>query len=168
MDTYPNHWCLVLLSLPVSLLQCRFIIVSPYGVICAAIRRRSVSFLGFTLHSNVTVFASVILPFCHLKYPYFFLFFPISVPSFLFVCLFGFYGISTFVGYLMTNTFYTKTVLFLTIQLNVSTQFNCQNISFQAIPFSQTVLFKTIQFSISIFFVYTLKLQSSSISNNSV
>ena len=48
------------------------------------------------------------------------------------VCLFGFYGISTFVGYLMPNPFlYKRTV----------------------IQFSQTVLIQTIQFSININFV---------------
>ena len=44
----------------------------------------------------------------------------------LFVCLFGFYGISTYVGYLMTNPFYTKTVLFQAIQFVISTQFKSQ------------------------------------------
>ena len=38
-----------------------------------------------------------------------------------------FYGISTFVGYLMPNPFlYKKSVLFKTIQLSMRTQFNCQ------------------------------------------
>ena len=42
--------------------------------------------------------------------------------------LFGFYGISTFVGYFLTpNPFlYKKSVLFQTIQFSMSTQFNCQ------------------------------------------
>ena len=45
----------------------------------------------------------------------------------LFVCLFGFYGISTFVGYLMPNPFlYKWTVLFQTIWFNISTQFDCE------------------------------------------
>ena len=39
---------------------------------------------------------------------------------------------------------------------------------FQAILLSQAVLIQTIQFSISIIFVYTVKCQNSSISNNSV
>ena len=40
--------------------------------------------------------------------------------------LVGFYGISTFVGYLMANPFLCKlSVLFKTIQFNMSTQFNC-------------------------------------------
>ena len=44
-----------------------------------------------------------------------------------FVCLFEFYGISTFVGYLMPNPFlYKKTVLFQTILFSIRTQFNCQ------------------------------------------
>ena len=41
--------------------------------------------------------------------------------------LFGFYVISTFVGYLMLNPFLCKlSVLFQTIQLSMSTQFNFQ------------------------------------------
>ena len=45
----------------------------------------------------------------------------------LFVCLFGFYSITTFVGYLMPNPFlYKWTVLFQIIQFSISTQFNCQ------------------------------------------
>ena len=47
--------------------------------------------------------------------------------SFLFVCLFVFYGMSSFVGYLMANQFLKKqTVLFQTIQFGISTQFNSQ------------------------------------------
>ena len=42
-------------------------------------------------------------------------------------CLFGFYGISIFVGYLTPDPFYTnKSVLFQTIYLGMSTRFNCQ------------------------------------------
>ena len=38
-----------------------------------------------------------------------------------------FYGIWSFVGYLMPNqSLYKWTVLFQTIQFNISTQFNCQ------------------------------------------
>ena len=38
-----------------------------------------------------------------------------------------FYGISTFVGYLMPNPFLCKwSVLFQTIQISMRTQFNCQ------------------------------------------
>ena len=41
--------------------------------------------------------------------------------------LVGFYGISTFVDYLMPNPFLCKkSVLFKTIQFSMSTQFNCQ------------------------------------------
>ena len=41
------------------------------------------------------------------------------------------YGISTFVGYLMPNPFlYKWTILFQTIQFNLSTQFNCQKHSY--------------------------------------
>ena len=41
-------------------------------------------------------------------------------------CL-GFYGISTFVGYLMLNPFlYKQSVLFQAIHFSISTQFNCQ------------------------------------------
>ena len=80
--------------------------------------------------------------------------------------LFGFYGISTFVGYLIPNQFlYKLTVLFQTIQFSISIQFvkNCMSIS--AIQFSQTVLIKTIQFRIV--FVYT-QCQNSSISTSLV
>ena len=53
--------------------------------------------------------------------------------------LFGFYGISTFVGYLMPNPFlYKLSVLFQTIQFSVST-----------VSMSKIVLFLTIQFCIS-------------------
>ena len=41
--------------------------------------------------------------------------------------LVGFYGISTFVGYLMPNLLlYKESVLFQTIQIFMSSQFNCQ------------------------------------------
>ena len=49
-----------------------------------------------------------------------------------------FYSISTFVGYLMPNSFLYKL-----------------SVLFQAIQFIQTVLIQPIQFSISIDFVYT-------------
>ena len=46
----------------------------------------------------------------------------------------GFYDISTFVGYLMPNSFLCKlSVLFQTIQFSTSTQFNCQKNLFQTI-----------------------------------
>ena len=42
-------------------------------------------------------------------------------------CLVGFYGISTFVGYLIPYSFlYKSTVLIQTIQFSISTQFICQ------------------------------------------
>ena len=46
---------------------------------------------------------------------------------FMFGYLFGFYAISILVGYLMPNPFlYNQTILFQTIQLGISTQFNYQ------------------------------------------
>ena len=56
----------------------------------------------------------------------------------IFACLFGFYGISTFVGYLMPNPFLYK-----------------ESVLFQTIQFSQTVLIQIIRFSINIVYVYT-------------
>ena len=42
----------------------------------------------------------------------------------------GFYGISTFIGYLTANPFLCKSsVLFKTIQFSISTQFNVKTIS---------------------------------------
>ena len=73
---------------------------------------------------------------------------------FLFLSLFGFYGISTFVGYLMPNPFiYKWTVLFQTIQFSVNT-----------VSMSKTALYQTIQFSISRQFTC----QYSSISSSAV
>ena len=66
-----------------------------------------------------------------------------------------FYGISTFVGYLMPNPFYEKKVLFQTIQFIISTQFIMKTLLFQAIQLSQTLLLQTTEFSINIVFVYT-------------
>ena len=45
-----------------------------------------------------------------------------------------FYGVSTFVVYLMPNPFICKkkTVLFQRIRLSINTQFNCQKISFSS------------------------------------
>ena len=40
--------------------------------------------------------------------------------------LVGFYGISTFVGYLMPNLFFIQIVLFQTIQFRISMQFKCK------------------------------------------
>ena len=69
----------------------------------------------------------------------------------------------------MPNPFLHKwTVLFQTVQFSISTQFNCQKHSFQAIQFSQTVLLQTILFSIHLVFcLHTVKCQNSSILNNS-
>ena len=94
-------------------------------------------------------------------YPSYFL---VSYKTRLFVCLFGwlvvFYGISTFVGYLISNPFsYKWTVLFQTIQFRISTQFNCQKhfyfklfslvkqYSFCLQSSVKAVLFQTIQFN---------------------
>ena len=79
--------------------------------------------------------------------------------------LFGSYGISTFVGYLMPNP--SLSVLFQTIQFSICMQFNCQKhfyyklfslvkqlyitiqFSLSTVSISKTVQFQTIQFSIS-------------------
>ena len=76
--------------------------------------------------------------------------------------LLGFYGISTFVGYLMPNPFLSKwSVLFQTIQFIMSAHLNCQKtFLFQAIQFSQAVLI--------LICLHTVKCQNSSILNNSV
>ena len=52
---------------------------------------------------------------------------PVTI-KYQFVCLLVWvYGISTLVGYFMLNlSLYKYTVLFQTIQFNISTQFNCQ------------------------------------------
>ena len=65
--------------------------------------------------------------------------------------LVGFYGISTFVGYVMPNPFLLKQiVLFKTNQFSISKEINCKKIFlFHPIQFSQTVLFQLIQFNIS-------------------
>ena len=68
----------------------------------------------------------------------------------LFVCLFVFYSISTFIVFFNANPFlYKLTVIFQTIQFITSTKFNNQKtFLFQAIQFSQTAQFQTIQFSV--------------------
>ena len=64
-------------------------------------------------------------------------------------CLFGFFGISTFVGYLMPNPFsYKYTVLFQTIQFSISTQFNYQKHSYFKL-FSLVKQFYFKQFSLA-------------------
>ena len=55
------------------------------------------------------------------------LFHSVNDLMFVVVCFVGFYGISTFVGYLMPNPFICKeSVLFQTTQFSMSTQFNYQ------------------------------------------
>ena len=67
------------------------------------------------------------------------------------------YGISTFVGNLMSNPFlYKLSVLFQTVQFSMGTQFNCQkHFYFKLFKFSQTILIQTIQFCININFFHT-------------
>ena len=69
--------------------------------------------------------------------------------------LVGFYGTSTFVGYLMLNLFYTKYQFYFK-QFNLAWvhSFIVKKFLFKAIQFSQKVLFQIIQFIISIVFVY--------------
>ena len=82
----------------------------------------------------------------------------------MFVCL-GLITYQPLVGYLMPNPFlYKWTVLFQKFSLALEHSLS-KNFLFQAIQFSQTVL---IQFSISIDFVYSVKYQNSSNSNNLV
>ena len=74
----------------------------------------------------------------------------------------GFYGVSTFVGYLMPNPFLCKwSVLFKTIQFSISTQFNCQKHFYFK-------LFKQLHITIQLSVNTLLMLKNSSISNNSV
>ena len=63
--------------------------------------------------------------------------------------MFGFYDISTFVGYLTLNPFHTNNQFYFKQYSLIFKTFQ-----FQAIKFSQTVLFQTIQFSVSVAFVY--------------
>ena len=88
---------------------------------------------------------------------------------YLFVYLFGFYGISNFVGYIMPNPFLYQTILFQTVQFNISTQFNCQK-HFYFKLFSLVKQFKFKQFSLveEQFCLQTIKCQNNSIPNNSV
>ena len=74
----------------------------------------------------------------------------------------GFYGISTFVGYFTPNPFLCKkSVLLKTIQISISTQFNCQK-HFDFKLFKQ--LYVTIQLSVNT----VLMSKNSSISSYSV
>ena len=58
----------------------------------------------------------------------------------------GFYGMSTFVGYLTPNPFLCKSFLFKTIQFSISIQLNCQK-HFYFKLFKQ--LYVTIQLSVN-------------------
>ena len=64
-----------------------------------------------------------------------------------------FYDTSTFVGYLMPNSFYTNNQFYFKL-FNLA-WVHSLTIQFQGIQFSQTVLIQKIQFSLSIDFVYT-------------
>ena len=70
---------------------------------------------------------------------------------------FGFYGTSTFVGYLTQNPFLNKlSVLFQINQFSISTKFNGQKrFYFKLFSLVKHFLIQTIQFSINIVFVYT-------------
>ena len=60
--------------------------------------------------------------------------------------LFGFYAISTFVGFFNAKSIFMKIVIFQTVQFSLSTHFNCsKKFLFQAIQFCQTVLIHLIQ-----------------------
>ena len=86
--------------------------------------------------------------------------FPLDLSTWIFVV--GFYGISTFVGYLTPNPFLCKlSVLLKTIQFSISTQFNCQK-HFYFKLFKQ--LYVIIQLSVNT----VLMSKNSSISNNSL
>ena len=66
------------------------------------------------------------------------------------------YGISTFVGYLMPNQFYTNSQFyFKQFSLVWVHSLIWKIFLFQAIQFSQTILIQTIQFSKSIDFLHT-------------
>ena len=80
--------------------------------------------------------------------------------------LVGFYGISTFVDYLMPNPFLCKlSVLFQTIQFSMSTQF-VKNVSISSYSvYSNSSNSAKYKF---IFCLHTIKCQNSSIYNNSV
>ena len=65
-------------------------------------------------------------------------------------CLFGFYGVSTVVSYLMPNLFsYTKQFYFKQFNLALVHNLIVKQFLFQAMRFSQTVPFQTILFSMS-------------------
>ena len=77
--------------------------------------------------------------------------------------LVGFYGISTFVVYLMPNPFYTINQFYFK-QFNLAWVHSLsKTFLFQAIQFSQAVLFQTIQFSMSTQFVKNISISSYSV-----
>ena len=90
------------------------------------------------------------------------------------VWLLGFYGISTFVGYLKPNPFLWKQLHSKQLspaqarRPNANTVQLWKTFPFQATQSSHAVLIQPIQFSVSTDFVYTVKFQNSSIFNNSV
>ena len=61
-----------------------------------------------------------------------------------FVCLFGFYGISNFVGYLMPNPFLYKQFYFKQFSLASVHSLNVKTVLFQAIQFSVSIHFSSI------------------------
>ena len=63
--------------------------------------------------------------------------------------LVGFYGILTFVGYLMPNPFYMNNQFYFKQSSLVCVHSLSKSFLFQAIQFSQTVLIQTIQFRLS-------------------
>ena len=68
----------------------------------------------------------------------------------------GFYGISTFPGYLMSNPFYANNLFyFKQFSLAIIHSLIVKKYLFQAIQFIQTVRIQPIEFSISTDFVYT-------------
>ena len=68
---------------------------------------------------------------------------------------FGFYGISTFVGYLTPNPFLCKLFYFKQFSFVLVLSLIVKTFLFQAIQFIQTVLIQLIHFSLSIDFFYT-------------
>ena len=86
------------------------------------------------------------------------------------VCLFGFYCMSTIVGYLMPNSLsYKITAVFQTILFNISTQGNCQkHFYFKLFSLAEQFCFSnSIHYKYS-FCLHAVKCQNRSISNNSI
>ena len=66
--------------------------------------------------------------------------------------LVGFYGISTFIGYLCQIHFHANIQFYFKLFSSAKVRsFSVKTVLFQADQFSQTVLIQTIQFSISLF-----------------